>query len=277
MLETHRQERETLLQRAVLLLEQDPNVAAAWLFGSLGRGSSDDMSDIDLFVVMDTPNSAENANSVNATSADMAVHLTHMAELGPPLLILDAPQNAPPHGAYHMTLYEGQFGPHQVDWYWQPRAFACIPQQTRLLFDRVGLPVSDSPPHFDYQPVPERDPYEVCAQRVNFFWVMLLIAAKYAARDPHSLTMGLLQWTVKPLMETRHFADTGSADLGDTSVFEAIPCPTPADKLRLLRDLAAEMEQLMPRVAALGIRVPNAIVLPAHRYLDFIAALIIPT
>ena len=120
-----------------------------------------------------------------------------MVQLGLPLLILDAPQNAPPYGVYHMALYDGQYGPHQVDWYWQPRAFARIPQQTRLLFDRVGLPISDSPPHFDYQPVPERDPHEVCTQQVNFFWVMLLIAAKYVARfPPTTASISLPLWSL---------------------------------------------------------------------------------
>src|SRR4051812_13184180 len=45
----YRAERDTLLRRVQQALERDPRVAAAWLFGSLGRGSEDALSDLDLF------------------------------------------------------------------------------------------------------------------------------------------------------------------------------------------------------------------------------------
>jgi hypothetical protein len=259
-LQIRRQERDTLLERITLLLEQDTRIVGAWLFGSLGRGTPDDLSDLDLFLVVDDA-------SAEAVIAD---RYAHIAALGTPLLVLEAPQNRPPHGAYNMALYDGQFGPHQLDWYWQPRSYAAIPAETRVLLDRTGLPRLDTPPHFDYQPMPERDPSEVKAQTVNFFWVMLLIAAKYVARDPASHDTGLLNFVQSIHQDVRQIVPdtTPSAglNLSDT--------PSPADKMRLLRTLAVDVETLMPHIAAQGIAVPDAIVPAAHRYLDLIEALL---
>jgi predicted nucleotidyltransferase len=256
-------EREALLKRAQVCLEADERVVAAWLFGSLGRGTEDALSDLDLFVaVADT-----HAPSIIANHDDF------IAQLDDPLLILDAPQNRPPEGAYNMVLYPGEQGPHQVDWYWQPQSLACIPQQTRVLLDRVGLPHLDTPPHFEYQPIPERDRLEVVAQTVNFFWVMLLITAKYVARSPHEEKMGLVRWAFAPLREVEEFvgADRLPSDA------EEEPHPDPGDKLRLLRKLASRMEALMPQVEELGAEIPTHIVAPAYLYLDFIESLVQPS
>ena len=259
-LQTRRQERDALLTRAIALIEQEPRIVAAWLFGSLGRGTPDDLSDLDLFLVADD----DTAETV------IADRHAHIAALGTPLLVLESPQNRPPHGAYNMALYEGEFGPHQVDWYWQPRAHAAIPAETRVLLDRADLPRLDTPPHFDYQPVPEREQAEVKAQTVNFFWVMLLITAKYVARDPTSHDMGLLNFVRSIHQDVRKLVP-GAAPLIETRLPDA---PTPADKMRLLRVLCGDVVALMPQIAAQGIAVPTAIIPSAYRYLDLIEHLI---
>lgn len=125
-LQIRRDERAALLQRALEVLREDRRVVAAWLFGSLGRGDADDLSDIDLWVVV----SDEHMEAVHSTRRE------YVGSLGEPILIEEAPQNAPSGGAYLLVLYGGVAGPHQVDWYWQPQSSAFIPQDTRLLFDR---------------------------------------------------------------------------------------------------------------------------------------------
>jgi hypothetical protein len=260
ILEARRSERDVLLQRAQSLLTDDLRIDAAWLFGSLGRGDADALSDIDLFLVVE---------DIYTEEVIAARHAQHIARLGTPLLILEAPQNAPPQGAYNMALYRGVSGPHQVDWYWQPRSAARIPQQTRLLLDRVGLPRQDSPPHFDYQPAPERNRLEVISQAVNFFWVMLLITAKYIARSPQEEKMGLLKSALAPLREVREFVGLPAAlALTDDTTF-----PSPAAKLGCLRELATEMDSLLPQVVARGGHVPEEIISSAYCYLNLIAAM----
>lgn len=255
----YRNERDAWLLHTRQMLEKDSRVAAAWLFGSLGRGAADDLSDVDIFVVLDDA----------CADAVMAQRQEHICACENPLLLLDAPQNRPPHGAYNMALYEGQYGPHQVDWYWQPQSCARIPTETRLLFDRVGLPQLDTPPRFDYQPVSERTPMEAITQAINFFWVMLLISAKHAVRQPGETEIGLLSYPLASLREARAFTQ----DTTQLPLAEDISCPDLRAKLRLMRVLANEMQRQMPMLKAQNVPIPAAIAPSAHRYLDFIEML----
>ena len=50
VLTEHQAEREAWLAETIVQLEADERVDAAWLFGSLGRGDADELSDVDLFV-----------------------------------------------------------------------------------------------------------------------------------------------------------------------------------------------------------------------------------
>ena len=99
-------ERDELLKRALKMLESDSRVATAWLFGSLGRGNGDDLSDIDLFVVVKD----EFCKEIIADRQDI------VAQIGEPVLLLEAPQNAPPSGSYLMALYSGEEGPQHGAW-----------------------------------------------------------------------------------------------------------------------------------------------------------------
>ena len=228
-LDVYHQERDTLLTRAKMLVEQDDRVCAAWLFGSLGRGDADEWSDIDLFVVIHEAQFEE----------IVAARYAYMARLDEPVLILEAPQNRPPGGVYNMALYPGEFGPHQVDWYWVRQSAAQMPTEIALWFDRVGLPRLDAPTHFSYAPVPERSQAEIASQAVNMFWAMLLITAKYLAREPEE-EMGLLPGVEKAYQQVAAFTTSTIA----LSPHEPAP-QTPLAKVGLLRQWAWTMEQVM--------------------------------
>ncbi|MCX6046378.1 MAG: nucleotidyltransferase domain-containing protein [Chloroflexi bacterium] len=258
-MQTHQLARTALLQRAQAVVMQDARLRAAWLFGSLGRGDADELSDIDLFIIV----ADEHQDDV------VAKRYAYIAQLGEPLLILEAPQNWPPGAVYNMALYPGESGPHQVDWYWQRQSAARIPTEIQLWFDRVNLPHADGPTRFDYAPVPPRLPTEVVTQHVNQFWVMLLIAAKYVARIPPQRKTDLLQWPLGSLHAVAQF-------VGQPVPLIPEPAPsvtTSADKLLVLREYAAVMETLMPHVVNNGGRIPVAIVPQTYRYLDFIEAI----
>ena len=107
-LRQRQRERDELLDRIVAALRTDERVAAAWFAGSLGRGDADAWSDLDVWVVVED----EHAGAVIAGSRSF------VAAVGSPLLILEAPQNAPADVAYLLVLYPGRAGPQQVDWYW---------------------------------------------------------------------------------------------------------------------------------------------------------------
>src|SRR5258708_29923534 len=107
-LQARRTELDMLLQRAVTLLKADDRVIAAWLGGSFGRGSYDDLSDLDLYVVVGDEHSA----AVNARRHE------YVTRLRQPPLIPDVPPNAPPGGAWLLVLYHGSAGPLEIDWSW---------------------------------------------------------------------------------------------------------------------------------------------------------------
>ncbi len=254
MYTSYRTERETLLLKVEEVLVQDERVSAAWLFGSLGRGTADDLSDIDVFVVV----------ADEHLPMMIAQRSTIVAGIGVPLLVLEAPQNAPQGGAYLAALYDGNFGPHAIDWYWQPQSRAGVPAETRLLFDRAGLLHLDTPTHFDYQPALEQTPEQAVSQAVNSFWYGILIAGKHVARSPLEERMGLLGWVEGSRRHIRDFLGLAEEEAINS------PHPTPPEKLAILRRLSAEMETLMQQVESKGGRVCYEIVPSINRYMNMI-------
>ena len=257
-LTAHQAERDAWLAETIVQLENDKRVDAAWLFGSLGRDDADELSDIDLFVIV---NDAEFDGLI-------AQRYDFLARIAQPLLVLEAPQNWPPGGVYNMALYPGASGTHQVDWYWVRRSAAELPTETRLLFDRIGLPQQDSPTYFDYAPVPERTPEEEATQNVNGFWVMWLIACKYIARYPWKANLGVMRLVPHQLRQIAAFVD---APLPLPEIEPLHPSPT--EKITRLRELAALVEPLLPKVVEKGGRIPTQIAPYAHRYLALVEAI----
>ncbi|MBV9174980.1 MAG: nucleotidyltransferase domain-containing protein [Chloroflexi bacterium] len=105
------QERSAFLAWLAHDLDQDGRIVAAWLGGSLGRGDADELSDIDIHLAINDDHCA----GLNETRR------AFVSQFGKPLLIQEAPQNAPPDGAFLLVLYRGQTAPVEVDWSWQPR------------------------------------------------------------------------------------------------------------------------------------------------------------
>ncbi len=253
-----RAERGALLDKITQMLEGDARIAAAWLFGSVGRGEADDLSDLDLRVIVFDEH----------IEAICQGRQAYTAQVGEAVLFGEAPQNRPVGGAFLLTLYAGEFGPQEVDWTWEPLSGACLWPGTRLLLNRAGLSRQGEMP-WGYQPRPPQSPLEEAAQRVSSFWAMLLIIAKYAARSPGEEQMGLVGMAVQPLREVSEYLG-----LPPRYVMETLPPHgRPEGKLRLLRDLADEMEVLMPAVEARGGEMPWAVLPHARCFLDLVEAI----
>jgi predicted nucleotidyltransferase len=242
LLKARRAERETLLRRLTELLEADPRVGAAWLFGSLARGDADDLSDIDLWVVVSDEHIAE----------VVAARREYVSQLGEPLLIEEAPQNAPVSGAYLLVLYPGEAGPQQVDWYWQPRSDARVPQKVRVLFNRAG--VQTETPN---EPYSERERTEAATAQVVFFWAMCNITAKKIARRQPWAAIEMLSMIGQVLDEVRWMVGKASAQPSHGYEGTQPPPVQPGEQLVLLRAMAREMSALMPLVAAPGMPMPS--------------------
>ena len=259
LLATRRAERDSLLRSAVEALEADPRVGAAWLAGSLGAGASDDLSDIDLWVVVDDAHIEE----VSAARREYA------ARPGMPLLIQEAPQNAPADGAYLLVLYPGEAGPHQVDWYWQALSQARVPHAVRMLFNRAG--VSSAMPGAQS----ERERNDAAAQRVAFFWAMCNIAAKMIARRQPWSAIRMLSMLGETLGEVRRLAGLTGAQPAHGYEGADPPPVLPSAQLALLREMAGEMEALMPGMAMpVGDTPPSEAISQIHSFLNLVEAMI---
>lgn len=129
------EERERLLQHIHSALMVDDRVAGAWLAGSLGRGTLDDLSDLDIWVAV---TDAALPDVVNAPEAFVHAIVTTILEVS-------APSIAPPGGAFLLTWVAGSQGPQQVDWYFAPAVSACRHPDTRLLFAHLDIPVCQPP------------------------------------------------------------------------------------------------------------------------------------
>ncbi len=254
----YQNERAALLEKIQTRLENDPHVIAAWLWGSLGRGDADPLSDIDLWVV-----TAE--DPLYPQGFDSRRFRQLPAAIDPPLMTLEVPQNAPENGAYLMACYDAPVAPHIVDWYFQLQSSAYIPPNTLLLFDRAGLPEKDEPVSFPGRPA-SSETGEQPAHFITFFWMMLLITAKRIYRSPRAPGIDLLPILLPPFIKAQKLLKQNRP-----LRLEEIPTyQSPLDKLNFLRRLAGQMDGMMAALAAQGEAVPHAMFLAALGYLEMV-------
>lgn len=272
-------ELSALLGRITDTLQADKSVAAAYL-AHFGRGDGfgphdDAWSSLNVHVVL--------RDDVLDTLATGRRYFA--ARLGEPLLFVEGPQNAPAEGGYYlMAVYDNPaVGPFEVDWYWHAQSRTTIPADTLVLFDRAGLPRGDAPPAWGYtENRPDAwqrvESAKTDAERraaegeniVSLFFLMLLVAAKHVARNPQSQNVPFSGMLRNLLRDTRRFLDPGRLEEPEAS--DDAPFPSPTDKLNRLRELAREMETLLPQVAATGVAVPTAAAPSARRFLDVVEA-----
>jgi predicted nucleotidyltransferase len=157
-LRTHRDE---ILNRIVSRLERDERVLAAWLSGSTGRGTDDDWSDIDLHI--------------SVRDEDYVTWLTGRAtlyrEVGAPVLIQEEQPSET--GVYQLVLFAG---PVFLDLVVHPKSHAVLDVDERLVFERSGLPMFETPS------LAEDERRTRLRHQLDFFWLMTPIALKYLAR-----------------------------------------------------------------------------------------------
>lgn len=269
LLQIRRTEHEALLQQAQTLLQADQRIVAAWLFGSVGRRTSDVFSDLDVWVIVKD-------DYIETMSAERQ---SYAAQLDRPALLLESPGNAPVKGAYLMALYAGQAGVHRVDWYWQRQSDASLPRHAMLLFDRAGIPRDSRQEQLDPAgtPVPltQQERAKQASQLSAFFWAMSNIAVKSVLR--HQL------WAaVSHLEGLRGLVDGMKRLVGLSTVQEGqeewrttlLPPAQRAEQMAMLREIAQEMEQLTSAIELIGGQVPSRAIHYVYDFFDLADALI---
>jgi hypothetical protein len=247
LLHVRQKEHEALLQKLQTLLQADERIAAAWLFGSVGRHTSDVFSDLDLWVVVKD-------EFIEVICAERQSYATGP---GQPVLLLESPGNAPAEGAYLMALYPGQTGVHQIDWYWQRQSDASLPRHAILLFDRVGIPQDDRQEQFDppgtSSSLTQQERAQQATQLSTFFWAMSNIAVKSILRHQ--------SWAaVSHLEGLQGLVDTMKRLVGLSTIQEGqegwrttlLPPAQGTEQMAILRKIAQEMEQLTGVIEQIG-------------------------
>ncbi len=254
MLKQYQQETAVLLATIRETVESDGRFCAAWLFGSFGRGDNDALSDIDIWLIVKD----------EAYASIVQNKKKFIEQFGTSLFTLDVPQNAPPHGEYLAASYEAPFGPHHVDFYWQPQSKAVIPPQMKLLFDKVGIPSVDEPLVFpggepDYEQINRPSHF------VPYFWIMVMVSAKYLWRSPDSAIVPFLPYFLPDFHKAQAFLKMPKTH-EETAVF-----PTPHAKFEFLMQLAKDMQEMVVQMVERESAVSKTVYPAVERYLTLLA------
>ena len=240
-LEVYRQNRDALLEKIVTELSNDERFVAAWLTGSYGRNDADEVSDLDLRLVV-----AEPYNEVLCRRHEQVSHRTTrerfelFSRFGNPALIHENNNNAPKGGTFTFVLYAGSAV--MIDWILIPLSRAKRMHPSRLLFDKVSIPVS--PP----EPEDKEQSRKFVAEQWAFFWMMTAITIKYIIRRDLVFVQNWLEQLHALIREIERRIEGVSWEdaytRGSISQFQ----PTREKQIESLRQLINRMQDLKPKI-----------------------------
>ena len=238
----YRQSRESLLAQITQELSSDERFVAAWLTGSYSRNDEDDVSDIDIHVVVINPYSEILcAGKAQVSPVTTQERLELFRKFGEPALIHENNNNAASGGTFTFVLYSGSAL--MIDWVLRPQMNAERPSQSILLFDKGNIPVS--------APVPEdlEESKKAVAEVWAFFWMMTAITIKYIVREDLAFVQEWLEHLhgiardIERRIERVSWQDAYVR--GSVSQFQ----PTRKKQIESLRALCRRMQELKPKVA----------------------------
>jgi hypothetical protein len=239
-LSAYRQSREVLLTSLITELSADERCVAAWLTGSYARNDADEVSDLDITVVIAEPYSESLcARHEQVSHQTTPERLALFSKFGQPALIHENNNNAPEGGTFTFVLYAGSSL--MVDWTLRPQQSAERPFQSRILFDKANLPVS---------PAPEPDKLEQSKKSVAelwaFFWMMTAITIKYVIRQDDVFVarwLEVLHGLVEEIERQLH-REPQQYLRGSASKLQ----PTRKEQIESIRFLCSKMKTLAPQI-----------------------------
>ncbi|HLX39916.1 MAG TPA: hypothetical protein VKR42_05260 [Ktedonobacteraceae bacterium] len=255
--------RTELLAHITTTLQNDGRFVAEWLTGSFGRGEQDDLSDLDIRVIVadeysETLCSQPWPHGAHTTDERLAL----FSLFGNPSVVYDAHGNAPEGGTFTYVLYEnGQ----NVDWILVPQSKAQRATDTVLLFDTVGIPL---------EPAPESESLEqritIASDMTGFFWMIAASSLRYlypSRYDAVNFHM-LLDWLHNALHDVQRAVD-GTPWKYHSGAYAKL-APTRRELLVAYRDLCNRMLALMPEVERMGGSIPTSPMLPIEFRLNML-------
>lgn len=175
-LTSYQKHRDILLAEITATLSNDKRFVAGWLTGSFGRNNADAVSDIDINLVvskMDSMSLCLRPSQVSAKTSPERFSL--LSQFGTPALIHENNNNAPEGGTFTFVLYAESAI--MVDWTLIPQSKASRPYQSKILFDKARISVSNPP-----EPEDLEQSRKYVAEQWAFFWMMTAVTVKYIIR-----------------------------------------------------------------------------------------------
>lgn len=252
-IQKYRESRERLLSQIVETLSKDERFVAAWLTGSYGRNDADDVSDLDLTVVVSDQYSESLCRTVEQLSSRTASErLALFCQFGEPAILHENNNNAPQGGTFTFTLYAQSHL--MVDWILIPQSKAFRPLETQLLFEKTRIPVI--PPAASESPEQRA---KTASERAAFFWMMMAVTAKYLIRRDQVFVMQWLEELSRILQEVERLiaGDTWQYTRGSRTVLE----PSINGQKQIMLKLGERMQNLLPQLLRMG---GNALPSPTH-------------
>jgi hypothetical protein len=238
------EKREAILETLIEKLPAQEQFIAAWLTGSYASQQQDRLSDIDLTVVVADEYCSELCTRPWMKGAQTTPERAAVFSLFGKLAFLhENHHNAPTSGTFTFVAYakSGIL----VDWILRPLSGASRPADSRLLFDRAGIPV-----HAPVEPESQQQRASQASEMVAFFWMMVAVTVKYVHRgDGVFVNTWLKELTgLVHAVERLLAGQVWAYQHGSTTALKI----TPAEQLEALRQLCAHMQRLMPAVAESG-------------------------
>jgi hypothetical protein len=255
--EQYARNRDALFSRLLASLQADERFVAAWLTGSFGRGTEDNLSDFDLRIVVADAYvnilcSCEPDATTYTTNGTSEERRTLYRQFGEPLILREAPSFASDGegGCFNHVVYRETAT--TIDWVFIPQTSARIPsEECRLLFDKVGL--SMRPP-----PVAESLAERVAqaGREIGTFWFMTNVAIKYLLRGNTFAFYGFLNATEFSLQESKRLIAGKPQRYKYEEPTESI-ATAPQGHIALVRAMCSEMLEVMKQAEAMGAPVPE--------------------
>jgi len=240
-LNEYRESRDGLLLKITEILSRDERFVAGWLTGSFSRNEEDAVSDIDITLVVAGEYSTELCQRLEQISGQtIPERFSLFSQFERPTLLHENNNNAPAGGTFTFVLYS-QFAL-MVDWILIPLSKATRPHQSRLLFDKVGIPVSPAP-----QPEALEQRKKFVAEKWAFFWMMTAVTIKYIIREDRVFAMQWIENLHSLIQEIEGQMDGKSWEhhRGSFSQLQ----PNAEKQIESLIQLCRKMQELKPKVA----------------------------
>lgn len=239
-LKAYSQSREVLLTGIITELSSDERCMAAWLTGSYARNDADEVSDLDITLVI-----AEPYSEILCSRQEQVSHKTTperlalFSKFGKPALIHENNNNAPNCATFTFVLYAESNV--MVDWVLVPFRQANRPYVSRLLFEKINIPVSSPPEPDDL----EKSRKHV-AEQWAFFWMMAAITIKYSIREDHVFVTHWLEVLhgIYEEIENQIKRITTPYKRGSLTQVQ----PTREKQIESLRKLIERMQELQPKI-----------------------------